>query len=192
MQRQPLRYLGLRVNRWWNRTQQTILCGHSLSLCEERHYYKPIRVWMVRIQKPWKRERDLSWSIKRQAHMGLNAGASLKDKLETGVVAVVVFVMKWRGRKGLHASQPKIVVSPRNSMLMTCHPVLGRDSISLEVRPIRSTTQIRVITCHHYGKSTLVPQTSFRGSVGCFLNFLLQAYLLRLSPLLRPPNFHST
>ena len=35
-----------------------------------------------------------SWSIKRQLHTGLNAGASLKDKLETGVVAVVVFVMK--------------------------------------------------------------------------------------------------
>ena len=134
----------------------------------------------------------LSWSIKRQQlHIGLNAGASLKDKLETGVVAVVVLV-KWRGRKGLHASQPRIVVSRRNSMLMTCHPVVGRASISLAVRPIRSTTQIRVITCHQYGKSTLVPQTSFRGSVGCFLNFLLQAYLLRLSPLLCPPNFHST
>ena len=36
----------------------------------------------------------LSWSIKRQAHMGLNAGASLKEKLETGVEAVVVLVMK--------------------------------------------------------------------------------------------------
>ena len=38
----------------------------------------------------------LSWSIKRQAeaHMGLNSGANLKDKLETGVVAVVVLVMK--------------------------------------------------------------------------------------------------
>ena len=133
-----------------------------------------------------------SWSIKRQLHMGLNAGASHKDKLETRVVAVVVLVMNWRGRKSLHASQPKIAVSPRNSMLMTCHPVLGRASISLAVRPIRSTTQIRVITCHQYGKSTLVSQTSFRGSVGCFLNFLLQAYLLKLSPLLCPPNFHST
>ena len=39
-------------------TQQTILRGHSLSLCKERYYYKPVRVWMVRIQKPWKRERD--------------------------------------------------------------------------------------------------------------------------------------
>ena len=34
----------------------------------------------------------LSWLIKRQLHIGLNAGASLKDKLETGVVAVVVLV----------------------------------------------------------------------------------------------------
>ena len=33
-------------------TQQTILRGHSLSLCKERHYYKPVRVWIVRIQKP--------------------------------------------------------------------------------------------------------------------------------------------
>ena len=39
------------------------------------------------------RER-LSWLIKRQAHMGLNAGASLKAKLETGVEVVVVLVMK--------------------------------------------------------------------------------------------------
>ena len=78
-------------------TQQTILRGHSLSLCKERHYYKPVRVWMVRRPEDTeavKTGKRPSWSIKRQLHMGLNAGASLKDKLETGVVAVVVLVMK--------------------------------------------------------------------------------------------------
>ena len=41
----------------------------------------------------------LSWSIKRQLHMGLKAGASLKDKLETRVVAVVFFFFR-RPRPG--------------------------------------------------------------------------------------------
>ena len=35
--------------------------------------------------------------------------------------------------------------------------------ISLAVRPIRSTTQIWVVTRHQYGISALVSQTSFRG-----------------------------
>ena len=46
-------------------------------------------------------------------------------------------------------------------------------------QPIRSTTQIWVVTRHQYGISALVPQTSFRGeasgdvaNVGCFLRLL--------------------
>ena len=31
------------------------------------------------------------------------------------------------------------------------------------LQPIKSTTQIWVVTCHQYGISALVPQTSFRG-----------------------------
>ena len=56
----------------------------------------------------------------------------------------------------------------RNSMLMTCHyPDLGSASDWLKhifhaERPIRSTTQIFVVTCHQYGISALVLQTSFR------------------------------
>ena len=70
--------------------------------------------------------------------------------------------------------------------LMTCH-CLGLDSasdwlrqISVMARPIRSPTQIWVVTRHQYGISALVPQTSFRGessggidkfraNFGCFL-----------------------
>ena len=45
----------------------------------------------------------------------------------------------------------------RNSILMTRHyPDLGS-----ALRPIRSTTQIWVVTCHQYGISALVSHTSF-------------------------------
>ena len=37
------------------------------------------------------------------------------------------------------------------------------NQISLAARPIRSTSQIRVATRHHYGISVLVSQTSFSG-----------------------------
>ena len=67
---------------------------------------------------------------------------------------------------------------------MTCHcPDLGSTSdwsCSVEnlLQPIRSTTQIWVVTRHQYGISARVSQTSFRGEnsgmvasqkVGCFL-----------------------
>ena len=58
----------------------------------------------------------------------------------------------------------------RNSILMTGHyPDLGSASdwlnqISYEAQPIKSTTQIWVVTRHHdYGISALVSQTSFGG-----------------------------
>ena len=56
----------------------------------------------------------------------------------------------------------------RNSILMTSqYPYLGSASdlkqISHAARPIRSTTQIWVVTRHKYGISALVPQTSFGG-----------------------------
>ena len=52
--------------------------------------------------------------------------------------------------------------------MMRHYPVLGRASdwlkqISHAGRPIRSTTQIWVVTRHQYGISALVSQTSFRG-----------------------------
>ena len=57
----------------------------------------------------------------------------------------------------------------RNSILMTCHyPDLSGafdwlNQISHAARPIRSTTQIWVVTRHQYGISALVSQTSFCG-----------------------------
>ena len=57
----------------------------------------------------------------------------------------------------------------RNSILMMRHyPDLGSASdwlnqISHAARPIRSTTQIWVVTRHQYGISALVSQTSFGG-----------------------------
>ena len=68
------------------------------------------------------------------------------------------FSAKWRLRNNC-----------RNSILMTCHyPDLGSPSdwlnqISHAARPIRSTTQIWVVTRHQYGISALVSQTSFGG-----------------------------
>ena len=57
----------------------------------------------------------------------------------------------------------------RNSIMMTRHyPDLGSGSDWLNqiypaARPIRSTTQIWVVTRHQYGISALVSQTSFGG-----------------------------
>ena len=53
-----------------------------------------------------------------------------------------------------------------NSILMTRHyPDLGSADFSRRVgnltQPIRSTTQIWVVTCHQYGISALVSQMSF-------------------------------
>ena len=54
------------------------------------------------------------------------------------------------------------------------------NQISRATRPIRSTTQIWVVTRHQYGISALVSQTSFGGetngsvaNVGCFLRLSL-------------------
>ena len=56
----------------------------------------------------------------------------------------------------------------RNSMMKCHYPDLGSSSdwlnqISHAARPIRSTTQIWVVTRHQYGISELVSQTSFGG-----------------------------
>ena len=72
--------------------------------------------------------------------------------------ATTGFLAKWRLRNEL-----------RNSMLMTCHyPDLGSASDCSShggnlFQPIRSTTQIWVMTCHPYGISALVSQMSFHG-----------------------------
>ena len=72
--------------------------------------------------------------------------------------ATTSFPAKWRLRN-----------EGRNFILMTRHyPDLGSASdwlnqISHAARPIRSTTQIWVVTRHQYGISALVPQTSFGG-----------------------------
>ena len=57
---------------------------------------------------------------------------------------------------------------------MTCHfPALGSASdwlkqISLAAQPIKSSSQVGVVTRHQYGISAPVPQTSFGGQTsGC-------------------------
>ena len=88
--------------------------------------------------------------------------------------ATTGFPAKWRLRN-----------ERRNSILMTRHyPDLGSASdwlnqISHAARPIRSTTQIWVVTRHQYGISALVSQTSFSGkpvvaslNVDCFRRLL--------------------
>ena len=72
--------------------------------------------------------------------------------------ATTGFPAKWRLRN-----------ERRNSILMTHHyPDLGSASdwsgrVGNLIQPIRSTTQIWVVTRHQYGISALVPQTSFSG-----------------------------
>ena len=80
-----------------------------------------------------------------------------------------------------HYATPPLV-SPRidvwettaeNSILMTCHyPVLGSTSdwlkqVYLVARPIRSPTQIWVMTRHQYGISAPVRRMSFGGETTC-------------------------
>ena len=76
------------------------------------------------------------------------------------------------GTVGWENTRPQLVSSrnkPRKSVLMTCHyPDQGSAfdwlmQISYVVRPIRSATQIWVVTRHQYGISALVSLTSFRG-----------------------------
>ena len=67
-------------------------------------------------------------------------------------------------------------------ILMMCHyPDLGSASdwlkqVSLAARPIRITTQIRVVTHHQYGRFVFVPETSVhranRGGIANFFFFL--------------------
>ena len=92
---------------------------------------------------------------------------------------------------------PREVTSEKQaqkSILMTCHcPDLGSASywskqIFFAVRPIRSTTQIWIVTHHQYGISALVPETSFRrgtsgGIAKCqrFLRLLTVMMLLMMT-----------
>ena len=72
--------------------------------------------------------------------------------------ATTGFPAKWRLRN-----------ERRNSILMTRHyPDLGSASdwscrVGNLIRPTRDTTQIWVVTCHHYGISALVSELSFGG-----------------------------
>ena len=75
--------------------------------------------------------------------------------------------------------------SEENSILITCHcPVLDSASdwlkqISLAAEPIRSTTQIWVLTRHQYRMSALVPQTII--SRGNLLNDVAKCQLFSQS-----------
>jgi len=97
------------------------------------------------------------------------------------------YELAWKN--GRHFAKPPLVsprndawrISAENSILMTYHyPDHGSISdwsCNYLHQPIRSTTQIWVVTLHQYGISALVTQTSFReetssdvtGNVGCFL-----------------------
>ena len=92
------------------------------------------------------------------------------DSTSCGCISTTLgFPAKWRLRN-----------ERKNSILMTRHyPDLGSASdwscrVGNLIQPIRSTTQIWVVTRHQYGISALVSQTSFggetRGSVAkCWL-----------------------
>ena len=92
---------------------------------------------------------------------------------------VVLFLGSWLARENSRHLATLSLVSPpndgwelnerRNSILMTRHfPDLGSAfdwscRVRNLIQPIRSTTLIWVVTCHQYGISALVSQTSFGG-----------------------------
>ena len=80
--------------------------------------------------------------------------------------AITCFSAKWRLRKDC-----------RNSILMVCHYPDQGSAFDWSCRvvnllqPIRSTTQIWVVTRHQYGISAVLTQMSFRGETsGCVAN----------------------
>ena len=93
----------------------------------------------------------------------LSGQASLRKKPTFGG-ATTDFPTKWRLRN-----------EHRNSILITRHyPDLGSASdwsccVGNLIQPIRSTTQIWVVTRHQCGISALVSQTSFGGETKCRL-----------------------
>ena len=102
-------------------------------------------------------------------------------------------LIAWVNRRHLETLPPvsrakwRLRNERRNCILMTRHyRDLGIASdwlnqISHAARPVRSTTQIWVVTRHQYGISVLVSQTSFGGklpvvaspNVGCFLRLVI-------------------
>ena len=123
------------------------------------------------------------------------------DKLETSHLNIIFFCGKnallwatlvWKNSRYFATlplvSPPKLRLrnERRNSILMTRHyPYLGSASdwlnqISHPAWPIRSTTQIWVVTRHQYRISSLVSQTSFGGetSLSCFLRLGWHQYRL--------------
>ena len=108
-----------------------------------------------------------SWLHRQNFNCALRQYASLRKQLTFGD-ATTGFPAKFRLRN-----------KRRNSILMTHHqPYLGSASdwlnqISHEAGPIRSTTQIWVVTCHEYRISapvSLMAKTvGASPNVGCFL-----------------------
>ena len=103
----------------------------------------------------WEKLFDDHYRVKYPKISGSNV--SLRKQLTFGD-ATTGFPAKWRLRN-----------KRRNSILMTRHyPDLGSASdwlccVGNLIQPIRSTTQIRVVSRHQYGISALVCQTSFGG-----------------------------
>ena len=113
-----------------------------------------------------------SWPYPWLANHGQNASFSSLRKQPTFGNATTGFLTKWSLRDEC-----------RNTTLMMFHYLdLGSDSdwschVGNLIQPIRSTTQIWVVTRHQYGISVLISQTSFGRetscsvaiNVGCFL-----------------------
>ena len=117
-------------------------------------------------------ETSCTWSIRNENHQ---LSSSLKKQTTFGD-PTNGFPAKWRLRK-----------ERRNSILMTRrYPDLGSASNWLcrlwnLLQSIRSTSKIWIVTCHQYGISALISQTSFRGkppvasrNVVCFLKLVIK------------------
>ena len=103
-----------------------------------------------------------SWPYPWLANHGQNASFSSLRKQPTFGNATTGFLTKWRLRDEC-----------RNTTLMMFHYLdLGSDSdwschVGNLIQPIRSTTQIWVVTRHQYGISVLISQTSFGRETSC-------------------------
>ena len=130
------------------RDESKIYNYQQMVFASDVHWHRLFRL-LKRLYRPPTHILSISWlcmcSLRKQPRFG---------------DATAGFPAKWRLRN-----------ERRNSILITRHTDLGSacdwlNQIFDAVRPIRSSTQIWVVTRHQYGISALVSQTSFGGDSG--------------------------
>ena len=73
-----------------------------------------------------------------------------------------------------HTGDDDVLASTSQWLVLGCHE-------GNLLQPIRSTTQILVVTCHRYGISALIPQKSFCGKNSGVVSVVLSGFLFKFN-----------